>query len=144
MTLFQTLELFNSDDFQGPIIENIPNSKPWFQQAQNFKKKTLKKLAPCILIQFMQGSTVFYPPLPSPPLPSQPSVRKVYLKYLSTSLHQPVFEVSLRHSSQILLLGLAINFDLRPCSCCFSPVLYYHSIRLGFPTVQCICKPDSQ
>ena len=33
-------------------------------------------------------------------------------------------------------------FELRPCSCCFSPVLYYHSIRLGFLTVQCICKPD--
>ena len=50
----------------------------------------------------MQGSTVFYPTLPS-----QPSVRKVYLKYLSTSLHQPVFEVSLRDSSQILLLDQA-------------------------------------
>ena len=35
----------------------------------------------------MQKSTVFYPPLPS-----QPSVRKIFLKYLSTSLHQPVFE----------------------------------------------------
>ena len=48
-------------------------------------------MAPYILKQFMQGSTVFYPTLPS-----QPSVRKVYLKYLSTSLHQPVFEVSLK------------------------------------------------
>ena len=33
-------------------------------------------------------------------------------------------------------------FELRPCSCCFSPVLYYHSIRLGFLKVQCMCKPD--
>ena len=33
-------------------------------------------------------------------------------------------------------------FELCPCSCCFSPVPYYHSIRLGFLTVQCICKPD--
>ena len=57
--------------FQGPVIENIPNSKPWFQQAENFKKKTLKKFAQWILIQFSQKSTVFYPPLPSIPTERQ-------------------------------------------------------------------------
>ena len=73
--------------FQGPIIENTPNSKPWFWQAQNFKKKTLKKLAPCILIQFMQGITVFYPPLPSPPLPSerQKSIPEVSFNFTSST-----------------------------------------------------------
>ena len=35
-------------------------------------------------------------------------------------------------------------FELLPCSCCFSPVLYYHSIRLGFLKVQCLCRPDVQ
>ena len=102
MTLFQTLGLFNSDALSRAYNRaRIPNSKLWFQQAQKFKKKTLKKIGP------VHPYTVYarkYRLLPTPPLPCQPSVRKGYLKYLSISLHQPVFEFSLRDSSQIILL----------------------------------------
>ena len=110
VTLFQTLELFNSDDFQGPIIENIPHSKPWFQQAQNFKKKTLKKLAPCILIQFMQGSTVFYPPLPSPPLPTerQKSIPEVSFNFTSSTGLWSFFKTFFADSS----FGLSVVLSL--------------------------------
>ena len=101
VTLCQTLGLFNSDALSRRYHREHTKFQALVPTSTKLWKENIKKIGP------VHPYTVYsrkYRLLLTPPLPSQPSVRKVYLKYLSTSLHQPVFEVSLKDSSQILLL----------------------------------------